>query len=365
MKNPEAAPSRLTRGAAIIALSTAALAGACSAESPSAPQIPRCSAQAQPEDVEAVPTPPEMPSPPRLTHNESAAEFLKSRAAFKRQMATYKKKWDTYITESDGGPLLTLPVDDHGVAGDPGALDHAIDERVKGATVLVAAPNWHGTGFLAKDSAGRTKLITAMHVIGNQKLSAITVTDQQGHSTHPVSGCYTYEKDGKQIPFQEELGEQVVDIDVAALTLKTKIGTSALTLAVHPPKRGQWVFYNNYQGQDAKVKHSSSYTGLLTSVQKNQIIALTGLQSERHAAGADNYINGPGASGGAVVNNKGEVVGESYASGKWYKGPEELRGSPFRIVLTGQQFGDATGLLPTQSFLVSDGQLRDALNSAH
>ncbi|HSX28734.1 MAG TPA: trypsin-like peptidase domain-containing protein [Candidatus Saccharimonadales bacterium] len=316
MITPETGGSRLSRSVATAALATAALSGlsACGHDAP--PDVPRCFPEAQP-----------------------AAEL-----------------------QDHGGSLLNLDVQDGKVTGDPMVVEREVEQKVEKATVQVSVPGAYGTGFLMENDEGDTELITATHVIGSHRLSDVTVIDYQGHRTHPVSGCYTYEKKGEQVAFKAN--SEAVDIDIAALKLQTVIGGSALRFATHPPKRGQWLFYTNYQ-YDAPNGYPRNYAGMVTEAHPTQTIALTGLQAWRNN-GPYNYSFYPGGSGGPAVNANGEVEGMSYAGTR--KGqhltPTALLQEPFKVVFNGTPIGQQTGLLPTESLLTSEQQLKKTFQAA-
>ncbi len=259
--------------------------------------------------------------------------------------------------------IIGLHNTSEGLTGDPRNLPSPVDQKVKGALVMIDAlvnpyMRSFGSGVITKDLAGDTVVVTAGHLPKDASLAAIDIVDSQGQESHPIGGCFMYQGSHKLVNFNKSAPR----VDVAVLKLAAPIGSSVLELATEAPARGKWVIFENLQRGGTR-RHPATYAGLVFNSQPQSLSfdVVTGLQSWRK----QNYTLKHGASGGPVVNEHGELVGISTSFGHLglimgKKGLRQLDG----VEISGVEIGHKTGLLPINGIVMHLNVLKAALNSS-
>ncbi|HET9850617.1 MAG TPA: serine protease [Candidatus Saccharimonadales bacterium] len=280
----------------------------------------------------------------------------------------WDKKWGKLLDRSTNEMLanneqINLRAGSHGLVGDPGNLQPAIDWQVESAAVRIDGPVYEGSGFLTYDAEGDEVAITAAHVIADEPIKKVIVRDSVGEGSHITGGCYMFESNHRFRALGAKINMTNHYIDVAVLRLSKNIGLSTLKLAAKEPKRGDWVFFKNFQ-ELAKPKTPVTYAGLVSSYESYppRMEVTTGLQYWRR--GSDTIE--AGASGGPVVNRLGEVVGTSvggeYPFGLPYDSPGVLEALD-SIRIKGIKTSHKTKLTPVDALVMPNALIREALAS--
>ena len=320
------------------------------------PVIPRCFSKPLPQLYKELPEPKFPTFHPGDSWN-----------GFKKKEKRYERQQDAVLNHNIGLlPPFELPVYDGFTQGDPIYLPGLEDQLNHGIVRVKAADEWHGSGFLTHDAAGREVVITAAHVVDNARMKTLSIEGENRVSTHPIGGCYIYEDNGH---FKSVDGdENPVEYDVAVFRLAKPIGGRTLKLSLKPPKRGQWLEFANYQAFH-EPGDPANYTGVVVSRASDQpgLDVLTGARKLEvpvtNGEAWDNEITG-GASGGPVTDLHGEVVGISVAGDKddIYTDGEMLK-ALYNVTMPGAKFGLKNGFVPTTADLVPASIIQKVLDS--
>lgn len=314
------------------------------------PVIPRCYSHPQPKLFDL-----REPKIPSLKPNESVEQL--------------DKEWKAYNKEADRAdgilPTMKLPVNDGFTEGDPIYLP-GLEDKVDRSIVQLETSKWSGSGFLTEDDKGQEVVVTAAHVVDNARMRSIKITGENHVSTHPIGGCYIYEEGGKFKPLNDN-SERPVDIDLAILKLAKPIGRNTLKLSRADAKRGDWVEFSNYQTFH-EPGDPANYTGVIISGAHDLLglTALTGTEkvdkpvTEGELQEIETF---PGASGGAVTNLNGEVVGVSVAANKDGVYADQDMLDVYGVKMPGAKFGIMFGFVPKTADLVPSSVLKKGLRS--
>jgi S1-C subfamily serine protease len=348
-------PMRRVSKRAIGAVAVVMLAGCGGSDYGKKPDIPRCFDKPQAPLFKE-------PQEPRVPHyrGENFQQFNK----VWRRFTQADKRWQDVT--SGRLPALTIPVHNGLAEGDPIYLP-PVEERIDKSIVAITTSKWSGSGFLTTDQKGREVVVTAAHVVSNAKLNALTITGENRVSTHPSGGCYIYENEGHFKKLTPD-NPAPVEFDIAILRLQKPLGRYVLKLSSKPAQRGQWVEFANYQGLH-EPGNPAHYTGVVISKPSDfwGLEVLNGvekLNTPVTLGELEDSQTGPGASGGAVVNLRGKVVGISVGSDKdgIYTGREALK-DIYNVRMPGAKFGDEYGFVPVVASLVPSATISKALRS--
>lgn len=272
-------------------------------------------------------------------------------------------KWQRFIDKRiERAPQpIHLRATPEGIVGDPRNLPASVDKYLATATVEVESYQGQfisqGSGFITRDAKGEEVVVTAAHVYDGVPLENISVTNDSGFRVGVDGGCYMFENLGRFEPFDQN---HLSDFDIAVLKLNQSIGSSILWLSQVEPRRGQWVYFKNYQ-EDAPIKSPATYAGIVTHNDESHLDlqVLTGLQYWRDK----NYALRPGGSGGPAVNKLGQVVGMSFAaSAETYESRAAIKYFD-NVTISGLRFGRKTKLMPVEGWLMPARALAIALDS--
>jgi hypothetical protein len=177
--------------------------------------------------------------------------------------------------------------------------------------VTVSEGMWQASGWLTRDRAGRTVVVTsAAAVMDNHRriavvrLADIKVTDTSGSTAAVTDGCVIYESptEGFERPGAPPPGKAPIDHDVAVLVLDREIGSGTLQLSEQPARRGTWYATVNLGGTST-IEHPRRYNVLGLGHNRAGLAGwnvLSGLQPFQRASGAADFTD-HGASGSAVT----------------------------------------------------------------
>ncbi|MEK7594579.1 MAG: serine protease [Patescibacteria group bacterium] len=263
-------------------------------------------------------------------------------------------------------PELSIPVEDGHAVGDP-IYSANINEIVSKSLVKISTDDWKGSGFLASNNKGEQVVVTAAHVVEKAKLKSLTIQTNQGESLHPDGGCYIYENKGKFKHLSNEY-KTPVDTDIAILSLPGRFNNPNLRNSDQPPRRGNWVFFVNYQAQH-EPGNPAIYTGVISATpdRPQGFSIITGAQKLRQPVSdwdiSDSQVQS-GASGGPVVDARGQVVGISIRGNKEgrFDDPSLLR-DYYGVTFPGAKFGRSGGFIPSTAGIVSTKVINKALAS--
>ncbi len=246
---------------------------------------------------------------------------------------------------------------------DPAPLPDDLVAAADGAVVQIqdAYGEARGSGFIV-EAAGRPVVVTAAHVTRDLPFADLRIADLAGRRVGVLDGCFAYQMDGTLVP--PDYSDGVVSLDVAVLVPAGQVGTTALPIAAEAAAPGDWVFLDNFQGEFRASYGRDLYTAVMvTGYLWGAATALTGIGTlhqpdDRHppsGPGAtdlrpENAMIG-GASGGAVIDLGGRIVGMSIgASGTEFLEPGTLSGMGVQI--SGIDVGYATGVEPVAAILI-------------
>lgn len=197
----------------------------------------------------------------------------------------------------------SLPIDDSAHEKRQGLLKPVTERKLAGAVVKITRIDGRsGSGFITTGRDGERVIVTAAHVVPGGLLDGITIIDSAHNSTTATSGCYIAagsEHRGDLPPNNK--------VDIAIIRPRQKIGRSVLTFAPDP-QRGERVTFYNFQ-QNRSPDNPAKYCGLALGLQTSWMdgTVLTGID------GIGSLIEA-NASGGAIVNEKGDVVSMSVSA---------------------------------------------------
>lgn len=225
-----------------------------------------------------------------------------------------------------------------------------------------------GTGFVTTDEAGRQLVVTAAHVLGTAAMDQVAVTTDGRQTAAVIDGCVINERDGQFMPLDAE--DKLADTDIAVIVLAVPLAVEPLVLAEAIPQRGEWGLAVNYQDWH-EPGYAASYPAMVATVPPYDTLqAVTGLQAfgpETTNGDVESSNALPGASGGPLVNSRGEVIGATVLATRMnrYISPDELTYS-HDVRLVGPDVGlpaDQSGLYPRSITLMDTDIIRAALNS--
>jgi len=209
--------------------------------------------------------------------------------------------------------------------GLPVAVARSVNTVVATQQVLDAADK---EGIVASGViVSGTQVLTAAH---NVRLSNGTVSCSQ--LTVAATGLLTGATASRSPVSFVSSNKYGGSADMALLTVEAGDNFRALpkaTLAKRSPEVGETVYFVNFQPTaDGKIRTPTSqasndpatdyskpaiFSGIVTSVTNDDIVVATGAGTSYGLGVKDNVVR-KGASGGAVVNNQGELVGLSVSS---------------------------------------------------
>lgn len=261
---------------------------------------------------------------------------------------------------------VVMHVENGRIEGDPGRVPFEIGSRMTSALVEIRVGDSKGTGFVTLNERGDQVVVTAAHVADGVRPSNIKVTTDAGYQVTPTGGCVIHEEDGKRVTARETT---VVDYDVAVLTLPESISQEPLQLATQAPEPGEFVFPIDYRGYTVASGPAQSTAIVTPRVYNIPYYALVNGARDMGTNPSqwtfDQNHTRPGASGGPVVNNLGEVVAMTTAStGRGNLAlvvPDGILKQDYNIEFPGAPTSD--GWLPTISFANGTAVIRDALRS--
>jgi S1-C subfamily serine protease len=231
-----------------------------------------------------------------------------------------------YSLEATAKPLTLSVSDGNIVKGDPVALDPTVEAKVRRGVVKVVNEEGSGSGAVVAKN-GKQFVITASHVAATKGLKAI---DDDGDKISLKPLCYIWEDKGAFVD-RKSIHDGVADRDITILKVADSAGSAALAafnpeplqISKKPAARGDWLTFMNYQHFATTPE---IYTGVVaTAPPTGSFRVLAGVNPYRlHVT--DTQI-GAGASGGAAVNAKGELVGTTDSSLKdgLYMGSDEIK----------------------------------------
>lgn len=174
-----------------------------------------------------------------------------------------------------------------------------------------------GGGFLTKDPEGQPVVVTAAHVVGLaiDDPSKIHVVDAKGNQARITDGCYEYSVNGEMIDtyVKNSLLPANEFQDLAVLRLDKQLKTSNLPLANVQPEKGDWLRAVN-NAPNSSLDPAITYSTLAITEPNSgdyHFQVLSGIDPKQTslADGENRYEYArPGASGGVVANQNGEVV---------------------------------------------------------
>lgn len=216
-------------------------------------------------------------------------------------------KNDLVVRQNSGGEAA---------ADYPGPIPQDAAGKLAGAVVKISVVTPEGlygigTGFVVENNREERVVATAAHVALAAPLGDLAISDTSGNISHIQSGCYVDGSEGRAKPLHDE---EVDQIDTAILRTAESIGSSSLTLAHRPPRRGQWVGFYNFQ-DNRELTSPANYQGKALDTQSPTMsnTALTGLGDENRQLAQTTIVGG--ASGGPVVDvHTAEVYGMSVSA---------------------------------------------------
>lgn len=294
-----------------------------------------------------------------------AEELKRYEAADTEFSARLQADFDAYHALRDPENVV-LPVENGIAAGDPGGVPFEIGSRVTSALVEIRVGDAKATGFVTLNEQGDQVVVTAAHVADGVRPSNITLTTDTGHVT-PTGGCVIHEEDGERVAASET---RVVDYDVAVLMLPENVTQEPLQLATQAPTPGKYVFPVDYRGFTSVDSGPAQSTVIVTprafdTTYYTLVNGATAMGTNRSQWTFDQNHVGPGASGGPVVNNLGEVV--AVTTGSRGVGdlaqvvPANILAADYNIEFPGAPTSD--GWQPTVSFANGTDVVRNALGS--
>ena len=286
----------------------------------------------------------------------------------------YAKKyaaWDKALTVSVRN--TDKPIDVHydstteWITEDP-ADDPTVEATLKDANVIIEHGDMHGSGLVTTDAHGEQVIVTAAHVVANNNVRTLKVTNSDEQVVHITRGCYMYEDRGKKV----NLTQQDVDApglheyDIAVLRPDKPLSSEPLKIAKGLPSRGTWLKFVNNQLENTP-DYPADYNGLVVSRKPDSYgdSVLTGLEPwQKHIGGESSYTINPGASGGMVANiQTGEVVGISVGGEGGYIDSTTLHQSynvDFNVPT-----GNKIGIVPVVATVIGGDIIRKAVASPH
>lgn len=327
------AVSRLAAGAIPLVL-TAVLTAGCSAEySPIGPCFDE--PQATPE-MPAYPTVDRSSLPPRPLLEDYDRTNPSSMEQYERDLERYKLADEAYSAQLQADLAayhalrnpdnIVIPVEDGVAEGDPRHVPPEIGSLVTGALLEVIVGGSTGTGFVTVNEAGEQVAVTAAHVVDGTRPRNIRLATATGDEITPIGGCVVHENGGQRTTVAE-----VVDFDVAILTLPEDVTDNPLRLAQEEPNPGEYVFAIDYRGGFNPNTGPAQSTAIVAprSINTTQLRFVNGardLGPNPSPHTFDLYHTGDGASGGPLMNSEGEVIGITTAGTKegLHAGPDEL-----------------------------------------
>ncbi|HEX8226595.1 MAG TPA: serine protease [Candidatus Saccharimonadales bacterium] len=265
------------------------------------------------------------------------------------------------------------------ISGGPNRLSEKIERKVQDAVIAVYRTDedgneFKGSGFLVRRGKNDVVAFTAAHVVMPGKMKDVRLIDNDKRSTRIEGGCYIYDRPGKRVrvePLNAEPKPKPVGVDIAVMRMKKQIGDSVLQMADEKPKRGDFVYTINFQAE-SNPGSPSKYLGVVALTPPDRPLAvLTGIQPWVSESEADHTKALPGASGGVMVNQEGDVVGMIYAghTNDNYREDDAdfltnraLR-TQYGVTFPGIKSSADSGFQPSQALLIEDKALDKALES--
>lgn len=288
---------------------------------------------------------PEMPDSSQYDYTpEGTAAWDSAFAAYKEQSDAFYAEHEARVNEwreTLDPPNIEVPVT-HGIAeGDPINPSRALSAAATAAVVRISVEGGKGSGFVVLNEEQEPVVITAAHVVIGESLNDITITTNEGETASPTGGCVIYEKDGRPVDTsEEEKNGYYPDYDIAVLTYEDDLNITPLPVAKEMPAVGDWVYFVNYQGAYGPKESLDSselfagpaeYTGIMTpkyptTTHRSVITGARDMGPNYTRSYFDSIHMRPGASGGPVLDEAGEVIGISVATTPEgiYLGPDDL-----------------------------------------
>jgi S1-C subfamily serine protease len=314
------------------------------------PDISRCYDTPQPAPVDATPTvkAPQIPPIPDTSSITDSKILLQKLDDYNKAMQDYEQQFSAYESVSSfTGPAITIPIDAYGFAkGDPLRATSSVAKTITAGLVKVvnSGNDSYGTGFAVSSPSGETEIITAAHVVTGTPLKNIQIVTDSNKTSSVSNGCFIYENHGT---FADPSIDEIVDTDIAVLKLTDTRTVTPLAIASQPPSKGDCVSLINYQ-RDAGPGYPADYSALVAGKTGTHALQLlTGTQEMSMPATNllfDSIHLVPGASGGPVVNQAGQVVGVSTSSTRdgSYLSVENIK-TAYNINFTGAHDENKTG----------------------
>jgi len=271
---------------------------------------------------------------------------------------------------------LTWDAQDERFREDPAPLPDALVAEADGAVVQIqdAYGNAMGSGFIV-EAAGRPVVVTAAHVTRDLPVADLRIADVAGTRVGVLDGCYAFQEGDTSIPVEVYAGE-VHSLDISVLVPAGPVGTTALPIAPEAAAPGDWVFLDNFQGEFRASYGRDLYTAVvLYESWLSPYSALTGIGTlhqpdDRHPPSGpgvtdlrpENAMIG-GASGGAVIDLDGRIVGMSIGSTLVdYLDPGQL--SAMGVEISGIDVGYTTAIEPVAAIVIPPDDITAVLEIA-
>lgn len=230
-------------------------------------------------------------------------------------------------------------------------FDQTVYDLGEGSIVRIETKDSKGTGVMIS-SGNEEYIATAAHVVYGEPIRGLEIVNDDGEEISVQSACFVLENNGRFVKEPDE-GEGVADIDFAILKVSDKeTSFNGLNPAKEEPQRGEWTHFVNYQG-DNEPGYPAFYTGVVVADadnDPNKLEITTGLRKLKTPVTVGDFESNTiqaGASGGPVLNQKGEVVGVSVSGlmDGYYDTREELE-ILYNIKVKDIDYGPEEGLMP-------------------